>query len=293
MALSPSTGYSPPVSASSHGDVQQSAVAWPAIFAGAATATAVTVMLLFLGSGIGFSSVSPWQNAGASAGPLAVGAVIWLIVVQWISSGFGGYIAGRMRTRWTGIHTDEAFFRDTAHGFVAWSVATLLTVAIVASAGSAIVGAGARAVGGAASSAIQGASQAGTAAASASNPSAAVVDTLFRPSTPAASGEASDAKAEAGRILATSVANGNMAPADRTYLAQLAAARTGVSQADAEKRVDDMVAGAKAAADKARVAADEARKAAARFSLFTFFSMLVGAFIASVSGALGGRLRDA
>ena len=139
---------------------------------------------------------------------------------------------------------------------------------------------------------MQGASQAGTAAASASDPSATLLDTLFRPAQPTATGNAGDAKSEAGRILATSLANGSMSAPDRTYLVQLAAARAGVSQQDAEKRVDDMVAQAKAAADKARVAADDARKASAKLTFYTFFSMLVGAFIASVSGALGGRLRD-
>lgn len=290
MALSPTATTRTDLSGVS--TAQQSAVAWPAIFAGAIVATAVTVMLLVLGSGLGLSSVSPWQNSGATAGAIAVGAVIWLIVVQWVSSCFGGYIAGRMRTRWTGIHSDESFFRDTAHGFVAWAVATLLTVMIVASAGSALVGAGARVLGGAASSAVQGASQAGTASSSLSDPSAALLDTLFRPAQPSATGNVSDAKAEAGRILATSLSNGSLSAPDRTYLAQLAAARTGISQGDAEKRVDDMVSTAKAAAEKARAAADEARKATAKLAFYTFFSMLVGAFISSVSAALGGRLRD-
>lgn len=271
---------------------QQSAVSWPAIFAGAIVATASTILLFTLGSGIGLSSVSPWQGSGATAGSVAVGAIIWLVIVQWVSSGLGGYIAGRLRTRWTGIHTDEAFFRDTAHGLVAWSVATVLTVVVVASAGSALLGAGGRAVGGAMGSAIQGASQAGAATTSAADTSSALVDTLFRPAQPTANGNASDAKSEAGRILATSLTNGSMTPADRTYLAQLAASRTGISQQDAEKRVDDMVTAAKAAADKARGIAEEARKAAAKLAYFTFFSMLVGAFIASVAGAYGGRLRD-
>lgn len=292
MSISP-TLVDPSGLPSEHGLGQhRSAVAWPAIFAGAVVATAATILLFMLGSGIGLSSVSPWQFSGASAGTVAVGAVVWLIIVQWVSSAFGGYIAGRLRTRWTGIHSDEAFFRDTAHGLIAWAVATILTVVVVASAGSAVFGAGARAVGGAATSLLQGAGQAGTAAASASDPSAALVDTLFRRAQPASGGDGGDAKAEAGRILATSLANGSMTAADRTYLAQLAAARTGISQPDAEKRVDDMVAGAKAAADKARSAADDARKATAKFTYFTFFSMLIGAFIASVSGALGGRLRD-
>lgn len=273
-------------------DPQQSAVSWPAIFAGAAVATAATILLLVLGAGIGFSSVSPWQNSGATVTTLAVGAVIWLIVVQWISSGLGGYVAGRLRTRWTGIHTDEAFFRDTAHGLVAWAVATMLTVVIVASAGTSLLGGGARAVGSAAGAAAQGAGQAGAAMASSVDPSA-LLDTLFRPAQPNGNGNAADAKSEAGRILSTSLANGSMSAGDKTYLAQLAAARTGVSQQDAEKRVDDLVSGAKAAADKARAAADDARKAASKLAFYTFFSMLVGAFVASVAGALGGRLRDA
>lgn len=270
----------------------QSAVSWAAVFAGAVVATAATILLLTLGSGIGLSSVSPWQGAGATAGTIAVGAVIWLIVVQWVSSALGGYIAGRLRLHWTGLHTDEAFFRDTAHGLVAWSIATILTVIVVASAGSALLGAGARAVGGAASSAVQGASQAGSTMASMTDPSTALVDTLFRPSQPNAGGNAGDVKSEAGRILASSIATGTMTPADRTYLAQLAASRTGISQPDAEKRVDDAVAQVKAAADKARAAAEGARKAAAKLAFYTFFSMLIGAFVASVSAALGGRLRD-
>lgn len=268
---------------------QQSAVSWPAIIAGATVATAVTILLLTLGSGIGLSSVSPWRNAGASAAPFAIGAAVWLIIVQWVSAGFGGYIAGRLRTRWTGVDADEAFFRDTAHGFVAWSVATLFTVIIVASAGSALVGGGVRA----AAAAVQGASQSGAATASAPDVGAGLADTLFRPAQPTAEGDSSGAKIEAARILATSLANGSMSAADRAYLSQLAAAKTGISQQDAEKRVDEMVTQAKAAADKARSIAEEARKAGAQLAFFTFFSMLIGAFIASVAAALGGRLRDA
>ena len=120
-----------------------------------------------------------------------------------------------------------------------------------------------------------------------------LVDTLFRPATPTANGSSpAEAKAEATRILAASLRNGSLAPADKTYLAQLAAARTGISQQDAEKRVDDMVAQAKAAADKAREAAEQARKAASKLAFYTFVSMLIGAFIASAASALGGHQRD-
>ena len=292
MTLQPSVVARTPADGVLTDTAPHSAVSWSAIFAGATVATAVTLALTVFGSAIGLSSVSPMQDSGASANSVAIGAVVWLIVMQWASSAVGGYMAGRLRTRATGIHTDEAFFRDTAHGFVAWSVATILTVAIVASAGSTLLGAGARAVGGAASAAVQGASQAGASAGSVAGGSAALVDTLFRPAQPGSGGDAGEAKAEAGRILASSAANGQLAAGDRTYLAQMAASRTGISQADAEKRVDDMVNGAKAAADKARTAAEDARKASSRVAYFTFFSMLIGAFIASVAGALGGRLRD-
>src|ERR1700689_4603318 len=103
-----------------------SAVSWAAIVAGGFTAAAITLILLSLGAGVGLTTVSPWWNRSVSAASFGIGAAIWLIVVQWISSAFGGYIAGRLRTKWVGIHTDEVFFRDTAHGFLAWALATVV-----------------------------------------------------------------------------------------------------------------------------------------------------------------------
>ena len=94
------------------------------------------------------------------------------------------------------------------------------------------------------------------------------------------------------RLTATALANPPVAPADRTYLAQLVAARAGISQNDAEKRVDDVIAKAQAAEDKARQVANAARKAASSFAFFTFVSMLIGAFIACVAAAIGGQQRD-
>jgi hypothetical protein len=108
----------------------QSAVAWSAVWAGAVVAVGITLILLPLGSGFGLTQASPWPGAGASVGEFTIGAGIWLIVMQWISAMFGGYIAGRMRTRWQ-IHTDEVFFRDTAHGLLSWALATI-AVALVA-----------------------------------------------------------------------------------------------------------------------------------------------------------------
>jgi hypothetical protein len=118
-------------------------------------------------------------------------------------------------------------------------------------------------------------------------------DRLFRADQAKGDASPQEATGEAGRILARSIANGDLDPGDRTYLAKLVAARTGMSQQDAEKRVEDVVAQMKAAADKAKQAADMARKATAKASFYLFFAMLIGAFIASVAGVMGGRQRDA
>lgn len=277
------------------GDVAEaprSAVAWPAIFAGAVAAIAVSLLLLTLGSGIGLSSGSFWPGQGATLGTLTVWAAVWLIIVQWAASGLGGYITGRLRTKWVSVHNDEVLFRDTAHGFLSWAVATALTAMLIASTASSIVAGGARAVTSVASGAAQGASQGAAQSSSPADPTGYLVNSLFRSSTPNPADSAADVKAEAGRIIVSSLRSGSMSPADRTYLAQLAAARTGISPQEAEKRVDDVIARAKDAEAKVRAAADEARKSAAKLSYFTAFSLLIGAFIACVAAAIGGRQRD-
>jgi hypothetical protein len=111
-----------------------SAASWPAIFAGAFAAIATSLVLFALGTGFGLASISPWPHSGASATTFTVMTAIWLIVVQWLSAALGGYITGRLRTKWVGTHTDEVFFRDTAHGFVTWALATVAGAAILASA---------------------------------------------------------------------------------------------------------------------------------------------------------------
>jgi hypothetical protein len=116
------------------------------------------------------------------------------------------------------------------------------------------------------------------------------VDTLFRSDRPDTNTSA--AREETTRILAKAATTGDVPADDRTYLAQLAAARTGISRPDAQKRVDNVIAQVKAAAAKARQAADTTRKAASAFSIFTALSMLIGAFIACIASALGGQQRD-
>jgi len=165
-----------------------SAVSWPAVLAGATVAIATTIILATLATGFGLATISPWK---VQAAPIAftIGGGIWLVVMQWLSSALGGYISGRLRTRWSGVHVHEVFFRDTAHGLLTWAAATIVVSAL----------------------ALHGA--------------AAAVDTSPR-----------------------------------------------------------------AALDAAEIAA--AQKSSAAFAIFTAISMLVGAFIACVSAALGGRLRD-
>lgn len=276
------------------------AVSWGPIIAGAFAASTLTFILMLLGSGLGLTMVSPWSGSGASLTTFAVSGAIWLIIVQWLSSGVGGYLAGRLRTKWVGIHTDEVYFRDTAHGFLAWALATLLVVGVLGSALSAVIGSGVQAASTVASGAAMGASAGASAnagSASVDNATSYLVDSLFRPADAtklAAANPDSDAAAaaQASRILIASAAAGEISADDKTYLSQLVAARTGLSEADAKARVDALVAKVEDAKVKAKQAADTARKGSATFALLGALSLVIGAFIASAAAALGGRQRD-
>ena len=116
------------------------AVSWPAIAAGAIAAAALTLVLLAFGAGMGFSAVSPWGNSGISASTFQITTGLYLIVVALLASAMGGYVAGRLRTRWVGVHTHEVYFRDTAHGFLAWALATVIGAGFLAAAASNIAG---------------------------------------------------------------------------------------------------------------------------------------------------------
>jgi hypothetical protein len=273
----------------------RSAVSWGAVIGGAFATGSLSVVLVALGVGFGLASVSPWPYSGASVTTLKAMTIVWLIVVQWLSAGVGGYLTGRLRTGWTNIHPHETYFRDSANGFVTWAVATVI-VALVLSSGlaSAIGGAtrsAATVVGGAAQGATQAAANS-SGAGSATDPSAYFVDTMFRSDTPKGDAPAQDVRGETGRIMAKSLKDGSLSAPDKTYLAKLVAARTGLSQADAEKRVDEVYAQAKDAEAKVKQAADDARKAGAQLAIFTALSMIIGAFIAAAAAALGGAHRD-
>ena len=258
-----------------------SAVSWGSIAAGAVVISAVMLPLLALGAGLGLSSISPWTDTGVSASTFQVGAGIYLVLVAVMSSAIGGYLAARLRTKWIGVHTNEAYFRDTAHGFITWAFATLISASLLGAATTHLLGAGVAGAGTAASQQAPGV-----------NPAQVFVDRLFRPvagaTQPGTAPAANDngARAEVLRLWTSSATqNGGLTGADKTYVAQLVAAHTGLSQADAEKRVDDVIAQAKAAADAAR-------RGAAKLAFWMTAALLFGAFAASLAAVEGGQLRD-
>ncbi|MDI3294277.1 hypothetical protein [Janthinobacterium tructae] len=275
-------------------DLNNPGVSWGAVLAGAAAAAALSFILLILGVGLGLSSVSPWSfNATA----IGVSTIAWLAFMQLAASGIGGYLAGRLRVKWSSIHTDEVHFRDTAHGLLAWAVATLITVAVLAG-GTRAVLSGAIDAGSGVAAAVGPAAAAGAKAGEGSaNPLDYFSDMLLR-AAPAAetSGTVADQRVEIGKIFATSLSTGSLAADDRAYLGQVVASRTGLTQAEAEARVDAVYArAAKAAADakaKEQLAADTARKAGAHTALWMFVALLLGAFVASLAATFGGRQRD-
>ncbi len=265
------------------------AVSWAAIFAGGLTAFGATTLLVVIGAGLGFSAISPWAGHGVTATTFAVGAVIWLIIVQGLSSAVGGYVAGRLRANWTGYHRDEVFFRDTVHGLLAWALATMVGLALLGSAVGGIISSGARGVGAVSEGAVQ------TAAAALGPVSLYDIDTLMRPAEGTAApgnAPATDVAPEVTRILTNGIAAGDVPQPDRVYLSQVVAARAGIAPDVARQRVDQAIERAKQAAVQAREIADAARKASARLALFIGLAMLIGAFVASAAAAYGGHLRD-
>jgi hypothetical protein len=282
------------------GESSASAVSWAAIIAGAVVASALSLALLMLGAGIGLVSISPWSNNNVSIPTFGILAAAWFIAVQLFASGVGGYLSGRLRTRWVSVHTDEVYFRDTAHGLLVWAVGAIISASLLTF-GAASVASGAARVGAsamqAAGSAVGATAQVvGQAVSNENSPAAYFTDMLFRTDHPDASNDATSSHAEVGRILATDALSGDMPAADKTYVAQMVAARTGLTQADAEKRVSDVVEQAKNAKEKAlgaaKTAADAARKTGVYVALWAFISLLIGAFSASYMATVGGRIRD-
>jgi hypothetical protein len=257
----------------------QSPVSWAAIVAGAVVAAALALVLVAFGSGLGLSSISPWSGSGVSGTTFQIGTGIYLVIVGVMSSAVGGYVAGRLRTKWVGVHNNEVFFRDTAHGLLAWALATLISATALTSTTAYL-----------ASGAVAGGASASSQALGRLGASEIYVDKLFRPAPGQAPAQADNgnfgARAEVLRLWTADFrSSADLSQADRAYVAQAVAARTGLSQADAEKRVNDVVTEAKSAADTAR-------RNAAHLSFWLTAALLFGAFAASLAAAEGGALRD-
>ena len=250
-----------------------SGISWATVIAGAFVAASLWLILLSLGTGLGASSVSPWSNLSSSASTIGKAAILWLIITEIIASAMGGYLAGRLRTKWATIHTDEVYFRDTAHGFLVWGVGLVITASFLASAATSMVGS----AGALRSSALS--------ASAAGDPNEYFIDKLFRPDHPASIGIDTPARVEATRIFTHALGQGSLPAADQTYLADLVAGRSGLKQPDAEARVASVF-------EQIQQATDTARRAVAHLSLWLFIALLIGAFCASYAATIGGRERD-
>jgi hypothetical protein len=253
-----------------------SGISWAAVIGGAFVSASLALILLSLGTGLGFSAISPWSNVGAAASAVGAAAIAWLILTQILASAMGGYLAGRLRTKWTGVHTDEVYFRDTAHGFLVWAVGLVITASLLATAATSLAGGPARR------------DSAGTTAGAETgmlNPSAYFVDTLLRSNGSAANGNDVALRGEVDRIFAHALSQGAIPSTDNAYLAQMVSTRTGLTQAEAERRVSDVFG-------EFQQSTDRVRKALAHLSLWLFVALLSGAFCASYAGTIGGKQRD-
>jgi len=246
---------------------------WTPAILGALVATALSSILVAFGAtvGLGISSTAPtWRDASAALWLLSG---LYLIIQAALSFGMGGYIAGRTSVGLTAADAAEVEHRDGLHGLAAWAVAVVLGVALAALLGSATLS---RSNGNAVASRT-----------SVAEPLLSYeLDRLFRPARRApANVEYSQERAEAGRILLTSSSHSGMSSEDRAYLVQLVAANTGLAGADADRRVDAVIASSEAAISKSR-----------RSSVILAFSvaaaLLMGAVIAWAAAGIGGRHRD-
>ena len=289
------------------------AVSWAAVIAGAVAMAAFSLILFTLGTGLGLSALSPWPGGGAHAKTFGVAAVIWVCVTQILSAGLGGYLAGRLRHSWVGVDTDEAHFRDTVHGFLAWSLATLVTAAMLSASISGVTRTAAATASAESGAHNVGALNRGNAfAAYQTWPIGYLIDGMLRPAVnapaPAAQGAPGNPgapealsiaaqKQEIARIFLNTLPSGAaLSPEDSDYVASVVARRTGLSQADARARVattwsrlQDKAAAMK---ETARIAANDARKVTVRITLWLFISLLMGAFAASLLATIGGRERE-
>ncbi len=248
-------------------------VQWSAVIAGAIAASALSVILVAFASGLGLAIASPsptWRDTSVA---LALLSGLFLILMALASFGFGGYVAGRMRARWTaGAHTDEVDFRDGMHGVLVWGLAVVATAVLTALTAGAV--------------ASRTAPAATSPMTTAGEPLLAYeLDRLFRADRRPADAELTLSRAEASRILLRASGREGLTSDDRAYLSRLVASRTGIAQPDAERRVDEGAA-------RAREAVARARRSAVIVAFMTAAALVLGAAAAWFAACLGGRHRD-
>ena len=249
-------------------------VQWGPIIAGGIAATALALVLhsFAVAIGLSVSSTAPtWRDASIA---LVLLSGLYLLLAAIVSYGFGAYLAGRMRPRLTTATPEEIEFRDGTHGLLVWALATLLTGLIALAAVQSLSRAAAPSGGPAGTSASAGSE----------NLIAFDLDRLFRGER-RTDADLNYARAEAGRILLTAASHRGMQPEDRSYLVRLVAARTGLAPAEAERRVDDVIARA-----KDNIA--RARRSAVILAFMAGAAALVGAAAAWFASCAGGQHRD-
>jgi len=254
-------------------------IEWGPVFAGAVLAAALSFVLLTFGMAIGLSATSPWPNSGLPARVIASLAIFWIMAQQIGTFMAGGYVAGRLRSRWHEPAQDEVDFRDGLHGGLVWAVGIVIGAALLMATAGTVARTGAELT----------AKTAVAATASTTNPMDLVLDSMLRPAaavSPRASGQPmDDPRPQISRILTSAVASGSLSEPHRTYLAQLIAQRAGIPQEEAARRVDE-------ALSAAREAADKARRAAILTGLVTAISLLVSFAAAWWAAMKGGEHRD-
>jgi hypothetical protein len=288
------------------------ALEWAPVIGGAVAAAAISFVLITFGASVGLTLASPWPNAGASATVVAIVVGVWMMAVQAGSFAAGGYLAGRLRTARLESTLSEGQFRDGAHGFLVWGLGIVFGGVLLGLTGLSALKTTAQSTAMVAGGAASGVAAKGTENALATGPVDYAVDYVFRPApstnaaaapaagTPAGTATASGSaqspsaedRAEVSRIFTQATRNQEMTARERDYLTQVVVRRTGMPEADAQKRVDEAVTEAKNLEIKARQAADKARKIALITGFLTAASLLLGAAAASAGASLGGRHRD-
>lgn len=269
-------------------DESRSYIDWPAIFAGASIAAAISLVLLTFGTALGLSLTSAREGQSASLFWIAVIGGLWLLWVQVSASMAGGYLAGRMRRRHGDATEYESDIRDGSHGLVVWAVATLAAAVLAYSGAIGTVTAVGQTAGAAASAVGSTIAQ----AVDVIDPNDLLVDRALR-GAPGTAPTDEGMRGEVGRILlSAATSDEGMTQADRQYLVTLAAQRAGIPPEEAERRIDEVVAQAARIEQQAREAADQARRTAMIAAFFAAASLMISAAAAYFGGTLGGNHRD-